>query len=72
MNARTLVASVNGREVGYLRADDGVWAFEYSDAWLSYEGAYALSPHLPLQQKRIVDGRRTTQACRGFEGWRAV
>ncbi len=56
MNARTLVASVNGREVGYLRADDGVWAFEYSDAWLSYEGAYALSPHLPLQQKRIVDG----------------
>lgn len=37
MNARTLVASVNGREVGYLRADDGVWAFEYSDGWQSYD-----------------------------------
>ncbi len=56
MSSRTLVASINGREVGNLAAEQGIWAFEYSEAWLGYEKTYALSPHLPLQQRRIVDG----------------
>ncbi len=61
MNARRLVAFINGREVGCLEADDGVWAFRYSDSWLSYERAYALSPHLPLRSSPIVDGSTDRQ-----------
>lgn len=47
MNSCTLVASINGREVGHLVAEED-WAFEYSEAWPGFENANALSPHFPL------------------------
>ncbi len=55
MNSRVLIASINGREVGRLEADNGIWSFQYNEAWLDHAQAYALSPHLPLQKARIVD-----------------
>ncbi len=55
MNPRVLIASINGREVGRLEADDGIWTFQYSDGWLGHGQAYALSPHLPLQKAKLVD-----------------
>ncbi len=55
MNPRVLIASINGRELGRLEAENGIWTFQYSEAWLSHEQAYALSPHLPLEKAKIVD-----------------
>lgn len=52
---RTLVASINGRDVGILREIAGVWAFKYTDGWLSDAASFALSPNLPLSGKELMD-----------------
>lgn len=56
MSGRSLLASINGRPVGTLAEDNGVWSFQYAEAWLSAADRFALSPPLPLQDDRIIDG----------------
>jgi len=55
MNERTLQAYVNERRVGELRDRNGVWSFAYDPNWVGTEGAYPLSPALPLGSMPIVD-----------------
>lgn len=55
MSPRFLEASINGRPVGTLKDEQGRWAFTYDRSWLSFDKAYALSPHLPLQEESLVD-----------------
>lgn len=52
---RELLASINGRAVGVLRAEDGYWSFQYDPLWLGHAECYAISPKLPLQAEKIVD-----------------
>lgn len=63
MTGRSLHASINGRQVGALAEDNGVWSFQYAGLWLNAADRYPLSPSLPLQEATIVDGstRRPVQ-----------
>lgn len=56
MAARTLVAYANGRRVGVVSDDSGVWSFAYDQGWLGGEDAFALSPAFPLVAEPFVDG----------------
>lgn len=47
---------INDLAVGVLQDQQGLWSFQYQADWLQHAGAYALSPHLPLQAAAIVDG----------------
>ncbi|MFM0175298.1 HipA domain-containing protein [Paraburkholderia sediminicola] len=56
MAARTLVAYANGRRVGIVSDDSGVWSFTYDPHWPGREDAFALSPAFPLEAQPFVDG----------------
>ncbi|MBX9682426.1 MAG: HipA domain-containing protein [Hyphomicrobium sp.] len=56
MTGRSLHASINGRQVGALAEDNGIWSFQYAGLWLKAADRYPLSPSLPLQEAMIVDG----------------
>ena len=56
MTRRVLVALINDQKVGELREVNGLWVFQYSQDWLNYPRRFALSPGLPLQSERLVDG----------------
>lgn len=56
MKSRSLCASINQAEVGTLREVDGLWSFQYSQAWLNNPLGYALSPSLPLITESQLDG----------------
>jgi len=56
MKGRSLHASINQAEVGTLQEVDGLWSFQYSDAWLNSPVRFALSPHLPLSTELLLDG----------------
>lgn len=61
--ARSLVASINGIDVGVLRDDGDIWSFTYAADWLARADSYPLSPALPLQSDPLRDGssRRSVQ-----------
>ena len=46
---RQLEVSINDTAVGILNENNGIWTFTYSAEWLSSDGAFPLSNHLPLQ-----------------------
>jgi len=52
---RSLIASINGTQVGTLHDIGGVWAFKYANAWLSDPESYALSPSIPLTSDELID-----------------
>ena len=56
MSGRSLLASINGRPVGTLAEESGVWSFQYNEPWLKAADRFALSPPLPLHDDKIVDG----------------
>lgn len=56
MSGRSLLASINGQPVGTLAEENGVWSFQYDEPWLEAANRFALSPPLPLQDEKIVDG----------------
>lgn len=56
MADRALVASINGAPVGTLRDEQDVWSFEYTPGWLADPQGFPLSPALPLQTGRQMDG----------------
>jgi serine/threonine-protein kinase HipA len=56
MNSRSLRASINQTEVGTLHEVDGLWGFQYADAWRNNPRGFALSPHLPLTTESLLDG----------------
>jgi serine/threonine-protein kinase HipA len=56
MAARTLVAYANGRRVGIVSDDSGIWSFTYDKDWLAREDAFELSPAFPLAAGSFVDG----------------
>ncbi len=56
MNDRSLRASINQTEVGTLQEVGGLWSFQYAGAWLDNPQSFALSPHLPLAAKSLLDG----------------
>ena len=53
---RALNVWINSVMVGALREFNGLWAFAYSQEWLSREDAHPLCPGLPLQSEEHVDG----------------
>lgn len=55
MNERQLQASINGIPVGILREINGIWAFQYDQAWLMHPQNFPLSPALPLTSKNQLD-----------------
>ena len=56
MTGRVLRASINQMEVGSLQEVDGLWSFQYAEAWLRNPQGYGLSPHLPQSAVPLVDG----------------
>ena len=60
---RRLSVSTNGRAIGALVEQDGIWAFEYDAAWCQAPDAFPLSPALPLSDALQRDGstHRTVQ-----------
>jgi serine/threonine-protein kinase HipA len=60
---RRLSVSSNGRSIGAILEQDGIWTWVYDDAWLRARDAYPLSPALPLSEQRVRDGstQRTVQ-----------
>jgi len=52
---RTLTASINGRIVGLLTENNGVWEFRYDVEWMAFDTSFALSPNLPLQVDAHID-----------------
>ena len=55
MAARTLVAYANGRRVGSVSDDHGIWSLTYDPSWLDRDDAFALSPAFPLRAQPFVD-----------------
>ena len=51
--------------MGTLREVNGLWSFQYSQAWLNNPFGYALSPSLPLVSEPQLDGasQRPVQWC---------
>jgi serine/threonine-protein kinase HipA len=60
---RRLSVSSNGRGIGALLEQDGIWTWVYDDAWLRAPDAFPLSPALPLSEQHVRDGstQRTVQ-----------
>ncbi|MDP2988840.1 HipA domain-containing protein [Hydrogenophaga sp.] len=60
---RSLSVSSNGREIGSLLEQDGIWSWTYEHSWLQALDAFPLSPALPLSDKRMRDDstQRTVQ-----------
>lgn len=60
---RSLVASINGAEVGLLQDQSDIWSFTYAEGWRVRPDGYPLSPALPLQDEALRDGssRRSVQ-----------
>jgi HipA-like protein len=56
MTTRTLNAFANGRRVGTLNDENGIWSFAYDAQWVSAGDAFPLSPALPLTPERVIDG----------------
>jgi len=56
MENRKLFAFANGRLVGSLLDTNDIWSFAYEDDWVNSEGAFPLSPKIPLTVERLVDG----------------
>lgn len=55
MNDRTLAALINDERIGTLRENNGLWSFQYTEAWLVHPRRFSLSPHLPLGVEPAVD-----------------
>ena len=60
---RSLLVSSNGRVIGTLLEQDGIWTWVYQDSWLQAPDAFPLSPALPLSAQPMRDGstQRTVQ-----------
>lgn len=56
MNGRSLRASINQTLVGTLQEVAGLWSFQYAADWLNSPQCFALSPHIPLAEKSLLDG----------------
>jgi serine/threonine-protein kinase HipA len=56
MNGRSLLALINDQAIGTLQEINGLWAFQYTDAWLNTPTRFPLSPHLPLTGNQLIDG----------------
>ena len=54
--ASVLLASINGKPVGSLRDENGVWSFEYAGPWIDAVEGFDLAPGLPRAAQKIVDG----------------
>ncbi|MBC8739820.1 type II toxin-antitoxin system HipA family toxin [Paraburkholderia sp. UCT31] len=56
MATRTLFALADGRRVGTVLAENGIWSFEYDADWARADDAFALSPAFPLEGGKVIDG----------------
>lgn len=56
MSERELHAFINDRRIGILSEEGDIWAFAYDPAWETDPQAFDLSPALPRNIGRIVDG----------------
>lgn len=65
MTERTLLASIDHQLIGTLHENQNIWAFEYHSDWLANGNRFALSPHLPLEAAKQVDGA-TTRPCQWY------
>jgi serine/threonine-protein kinase HipA len=55
MENRKLVALANGRRVGTLFDTNGIWSFAYEEDWVNMDGAYPISPKIPLTVETLID-----------------
>jgi len=46
----------HAHRLGLLAVQQGIWSLKYDRDWIEYDEHFALSPHLPLAEKTIVDG----------------
>lgn len=46
----------NGRRVGTLFDTNGNWSFAYEEDWVNMDGAYPISPKIPLTVETPIDG----------------
>lgn len=60
---RSLSVSSNGRVIGSLLEQDGIWSWVYDEGWVKALDAFPLSPAMPLSAQRLRDGstQRTVQ-----------
>lgn len=63
MASRELTVSINAGRVGYLRAIEDIWQFEYTPEWAGAAEGFDLAPALPRSQLLHSDGatQRTVQ-----------
>lgn len=57
--AHTLIATINGNQVGNLRDEANIWSFEYAPEWTISPAAFDLAPNLPRKGGKIIDGGTT-------------
>src|SRR5665213_2868548 len=67
MTDRSLILTINSRDVGTVREINGYWAFQYSDTWLKERGAYPISPTLPLQSQEHLDNSSSRKVAWFFD-----
>jgi serine/threonine-protein kinase HipA len=53
---RSLIVSINHRQVGTLSEGDDLWVFDYNEAWAKAPDSFDLSPALPRSQLNHADG----------------
>lgn len=60
---RSLSVSSNGRVIGSLLEQDGIWSWVYDEGWVKALDTFPLSPAMPLSAQRLRDGstQRTVQ-----------
>lgn len=53
---RALDVYVDDTLVGKLTDENNIWGFEYTPSWLASNIRHPLSPHIPLQEGKQIDG----------------
>jgi serine/threonine-protein kinase HipA len=56
MSDRELWININEHRVGTLRESNDLWAFEYTQDWVTSPTSFDLSPVLKRQQQPHADG----------------
>ena len=56
MNTRSLNVLINDHQVGTLTEENGIWAFQYNEAWCASAGGFAITNALPLTGSIQRDG----------------
>ena len=56
MNTRSLQVLINGQQVGTLVEENGIWGFQYTEAWCTSAAGFPIASALPLNGAMQRDG----------------